>query len=109
MTTFHGLNLKLLEDGHASITFDDDDGSVHTIARFRLGTHTDQEFQQTTAALTAAYPVLKQWALDAQDAYDTWPTKTVAQKDAVQRETIRRLGIFFNRFADLIASLNADI
>jgi hypothetical protein len=49
-----------------------------------------------------AYQTLRQWSLDAQDAFDTWPTKTAGQKDAATRETIRRLGIFFDRFADLL-------
>jgi hypothetical protein len=40
--------------------------------------------------------------VDAQANYDTWPTKTNAQKDAAQRETIRRLGILMDRLADLL-------
>lgn len=50
----------------------------------------------------AAYQTLRQWSLDAQSAYDDWPNKTAAQKDAVQRETIRRLGVFMDRLADLL-------
>jgi hypothetical protein len=49
-----------------------------------------------------AYLTLRQWSLDGQDAFDTWPTKTAAQKDVAMRETIRRLGVFFDRFADLL-------
>jgi len=49
-----------------------------------------------------SYQTLRQWSLDAQDAYDTWPTKTAAQKDAVHRETIRRLGLLMDRLADLL-------
>jgi hypothetical protein len=52
--------------------------------------------------LRAAYQTLRQWSVDAQDAYDTWPTKTNAQKDATQRETIRRLGVLMDRLADLL-------
>lgn len=52
--------------------------------------------------LRTAYATLRQWSLDAQDAFDTWPTKTNAQKDATQRETIRRLGILMDRLADLL-------
>jgi hypothetical protein len=50
----------------------------------------------------AAYQTLRTWSIDAQTHYDDWPNKTNAQKDVVQRETIRRLGIFFDRFADLL-------
>lgn len=49
-----------------------------------------------------AYQTLRQWSADAQTHYDDWPTKTNAQKDAVHRETLRRLGVFFDRFADLL-------
>jgi hypothetical protein len=52
--------------------------------------------------LRTAYSTLRQWAIDAQANYDTWPTKTNAQKDAAQRETIRRLGILMDRLADLL-------
>jgi hypothetical protein len=52
--------------------------------------------------LKAAYQTLRQWSVDAQDAYDTWPTKTNAQKDATHRETIRRLGVLMDRLADLL-------
>jgi hypothetical protein len=52
--------------------------------------------------LKSAYQTLRQWSVDAQDAYDTWPTKTNAQKDATQRETIRRLGVLMDRLADLL-------
>jgi hypothetical protein len=49
-----------------------------------------------------AYATLRQWSADAQAAYDDWPNKTNAQKDAATRETIRRLGVFFDRFADVL-------
>ena len=49
-----------------------------------------------------AYQTLRQWSVDAQANYDTWPTKTNAQKDAAQRETIRRLGVLMDRLADLL-------
>ena len=49
-----------------------------------------------------AYATLRQWSLDAQAAYDDWPNKTAGQKDVVQRETIRRLGVFMDRLADLL-------
>jgi len=52
--------------------------------------------------IKAAYQTLRQWSLDAQAAYDDWPNKTAANKDATQRETIRRLGVLMDRLADLL-------
>lgn len=52
--------------------------------------------------LTQAYTGLRQWSIDAQDTFDTWPTKSNAQKDAAQRETIRRFGVLCDRLADLL-------
>jgi hypothetical protein len=49
-----------------------------------------------------AYLTLRQWSADAAQTDTDWPTKTAAQKDAATRETIRRLGIFLDRFADLL-------
>jgi len=50
----------------------------------------------------AAYATLRTWSADAQATADTWATLSTAQKDATQRETIRRLGIFMDRLADLL-------
>jgi hypothetical protein len=55
-----------------------------------------------TEKVRQSYQTLRQWSLDAQFAFDDWPNKTNAQKDAVQRETIRRLGVFMDRLADLL-------
>jgi hypothetical protein len=52
--------------------------------------------------LKSAYSTIRQWSLDAQAAYDDWPNKTAAAKDATTRETIRRLGVFMDRLADLL-------
>lgn len=49
-----------------------------------------------------AYTVLRGWADDAETTHANWPTMTQGQKDAVMRETIQRLGLFFDRFADLL-------
>lgn len=73
-----------------------------------IRTITDAEVfeQQAPTRLRASIAGLRQWALDGQDAYTTWPTKTAAQKDAVQRETIRRFGVLSDRLADLLQHLN---
>ena len=49
-----------------------------------------------------AYNTLRQWSADAAQVNTDWPTMTANQKDNTQREVIRRLGIFFDRFADLL-------
>lgn len=49
-----------------------------------------------------AYQTLRQWSADAAQVNTDWPTMTAAQKDTATRETIRRLGILLDRFADLL-------
>ena len=49
---------------------------------------------------SAAYQTLRDWEADAAAAHADWPNKTPAQKDAVMRETIRRLGVLCGRLAD---------
>ena len=62
----------------------------------------DEQAYLSPPRIKSAYVSLRQWSLDAQNAFDTWDSKTVAQKDATQKETIRRLGIFMDRLADLL-------
>jgi hypothetical protein len=69
--------------------------------QFELTGEVEQAYL-SPSRLKNAYATLRQWSVDAQDAYDTWPTKTNAQKDATHRETIRRLGILMDRLADLL-------
>lgn len=61
-----------------------------------------EEVYFATVRLKQAYEVLRGWSADAQAAYNDWPTMTAGQKDTALRETIRRLGIFFDRFADTL-------
>ena len=49
-----------------------------------------------------AYQTLRSWSADAATTNTNWPTMTAVQKDNATRETIRRLGIFLDRFADLL-------
>lgn len=80
--------------------------AVTAAADFLTGRETTQ-----TAAVTAlrqAYPTIRQWASDAAATNTNWPAMTAAQKDAATRETIRRLGVFLDRFGDLLQTLNAD-
>lgn len=81
---------------------------VATTARIATGTHTDAEHDAAIASLRQAYATLRQWSVDAATTNTNWPTMTAVQKDATQREVIRRLGIFFDRFADFLVANNAD-
>ena len=49
-----------------------------------------------------AYQTLRQWSADAAQVNTDWPTMTANQKDNATRETIRRLGLFLDRFADVL-------
>lgn len=93
--------------GHFRLTYTDDEGAT-TVIRLPLGSHTDQDINTITAALRNAYPTLRQWSQDAATTNTNWPNLTAAQKDAATRETIRRLGMFLDRFGDLLVALNAD-
>lgn len=54
------------------------------------------------------YAGLKQWAQDAATTDAGWAALSAAQKDTIQRTVIRRLGIFFDRSADLLVTLDLD-
>lgn len=49
-----------------------------------------------------SYATLRQWSLDAAATDAEWDTLTNTQKFARMQIVIRRLGIFFDRFADLL-------
>lgn len=55
-----------------------------------------------------AYSTLKQWAVDAEATYDAATTATRGLTAGEQREVVRRLGIFFDRFADLLVVHGLD-
>lgn len=85
----------------------DEQGNIKT-ARLGLGSRTDDDFNTVASVLRQAYPTLRQWAGDAATVNTNWPTMTAAQKDAAMRTTIQRLGIFLDRFADLLQMMNTD-
>lgn len=58
--------------------------------------------------LINAYPVLRQWAIDAQTTYDAATTAARALTPAEEREVVRRLGILMNRLADLLVHTQLD-
>ena len=62
----------------------------------------DEQRYLSPERLRQAYATLRQWSADAAQADTDWPTLTQAQKDARLQITIRRLGVFFDRFADLL-------
>ncbi len=95
------------QDGWFTLTSDTD--GVTQTAWFSPGTKTQAEAEARSQLLRDAYPVTRQWAQDAAATNTNWPTMTQQQKDTALRETIRRLGLFFDNFAELLASLNADV
>jgi hypothetical protein len=62
----------------------------------------DEQRYLSPDRLRAAYLTIRQWSADAAQVNDGWDTMTALQKDNAMRETIRRLGLFFDRFADLL-------
>lgn len=85
------------------------DGQGNLLSRTpRQVSDRDDERDKSLDRIKQSYIALRQWSDDAQAAYDDWPTKTQAQKDAAIRETIRRLGIFFDRFADFLLMQDLD-
>lgn len=69
--------------------------------------------QETTrgaapAKLTAGYPVLRQWAIDGRNLSASMVAGTRAMTAAEQAEVVRRLGLFFDYFADVLAYVQLD-
>jgi hypothetical protein len=62
----------------------------------------DEQKYLSPERIRQAYTTLRQWSADAAQVNTDWPTMTAVQKDNATRETIRRLGIFLDRFADLL-------
>lgn len=61
-----------------------------------------EELYLAGVGVRQSYLTLRQWADDAAQVNTDWPTMTQGQKDNATRETIRRLGVFLDRFADLL-------
>ena len=77
-------------------------GLVNTeVVQFEL-TGEDEQRYLSPDRLQQAYTTLRNWSAQAAQTHADWPTMTQGQKDAVMREVIQRLGIFFDRFADLL-------
>jgi hypothetical protein len=77
-------------------------GLVGTDVLIQELTGEDEQRHLSPERIRQAYTVLRGWADDAEQVHTDWPTMTQGQKDAVMRETIQRLGLFFDRFADLL-------
>lgn len=73
-------------------------------------TVSDAEIQRRDAPtrLRAFYPTARQWASDAATTNTNWGAMNAAQKDAAMKETIRRLGLFFDGIADLLLQMGLD-
>lgn len=80
-------------------------GSVFTP---RIPSAREIAFGGVADKLRAQYPVLRQWATDAQATYDLATTGNRALTAAEQREFIRRMGRLLDGMADLLLSLNLD-
>jgi len=80
----------------------DDTGLVSTEVIHRELTGEVEQAHLSPDRVKQAYNTLRQWSADAANTNTNWPTMSNAQKDAAMRETIRRLGIFLDRMADLL-------
>ena len=58
--------------------------------------------EETPTRMAQGYQTLRDWADDAETTYTAWPTLTAAQKDARNREVVRRLGVLCDGLADFI-------
>lgn len=79
----------------------DNAGNLVTTQNLTL---TDEEAfrEEVPNRLSAVSQTLRDWADDAATTHADWPTKTAAQKDAINREVIRRLGVLCDGLADFI-------
>lgn len=99
------------QDGEKTITVDAVDSPTLTAAITTTSAAfvaRDTAIADAATALRQAYPTIRQWAQDAAPVNTNWPTMTANQKDAAMRNTIQRLGVFLDRFGDLLQALNAD-
>lgn len=60
------------------------------------------------ARMRQAYASLRQWSADAQTVFGNWGTMSAAQKDAANKEVIRRFGLTCAGLADLLLNLSLD-
>jgi hypothetical protein len=77
-------------------------GLISTEVVHQILTGEDEQRYLSPDRIRNAYQTLRQWSADAATTNTNWPTMTNAQKDSANRETIRRLGILLDRFADLL-------
>ena len=77
-------------------------GLINTEVISQVLTGEDEQRYLSPDRVKQAYATLRQWAIDGAQTNTDWTTMTAGQKDVAMRETIRRLGIFFDRFADLL-------
>jgi hypothetical protein len=89
---------KTIVSGNPQVTLEQLQQALNTYAY-------DADYGKTpeTVSLQDAYATLKQWAVEAEVLHQALATRTMTA--AEQREVIRRLGIFFGKFADLIRLL----
>lgn len=100
-----GRTVVLLSAGQVVSQGDSYDGSAFT-PRVPSARETTQA--QSPENLRQAYTTLRQWSQDAQATYNAAVAGNRALTAAEQREFIRRVGVFFDRMADLLIRLDFD-
>ena len=78
------------------------DGLIDTEVIHNDLTGEDEQRHLSPERIRQSYATLRDWSADAAQVNTDWATMTQGQKDAALKETIRRLGLFFDRFADLL-------
>ena len=75
-----------------------------------LVTVSDEDIERETSPerLRIIISTLRAWSADAKTVYADWPNKTAAQKDAVNREVVQRLGRLCDGLIDVLLYLTLD-
>lgn len=68
----------------------------------------DLVVRTSTNSLKGAAAVLQEWAEDSTQTANDWDTLTATQKDQRMEVLFQRMGIFLDRFADLMIAENRD-
>lgn len=100
-----GRVVVLLSAGQVVSPGDSYDGTTFTP---RVPSVREVLYTAAPGTLRAQYPILRQWATDAQATYDAATAGNRALTAAEQREFIRRMGRLLDGMADLLLRLDLD-
>lgn len=64
--------------------------------------------EEAPTRIRQAVATLQSWASDEQAINTSWASLTATQKDNANKQLHQRIGIFFDRFGDLLVALNMD-